>query len=717
MKLTARVMTIGLVFVFGAVVAIAQDAPSFDKARDAFRSVLRKGDLDQKAAAAEALVAAADARGSEELLGALRAAEDRVEKLRADVEKTGRALRDAWKVVDEQNTKGRPVSQGTADPAIKKDREIKDKLAALAFELKETEASAAYFRTACGRLIGALPPAERTTEIARLSGLADKARTTADRLVVVRVFAEVDAPEARDALVELLARGTDPDLRAAAIDALVFRADGAAAAAVAKALEDEAWPVRAAAARALAALPTLDGVPALIEALEKAEGRTLDEVVAALEDVAGKSKHDNATLWKEWWTAEGEKLKGIMADLGSDDAATRRKGYAATVAAGFLGGVRRMMLLEGLVPERDVLGTAPRGKAPTIVAEDSAAKEAREAEEFERRSAIGQTLSSRPKTIRERAIAKWLVAPFRRAAFELDDYDVAAGYARAMRAVRSADVRTALDDAAKSYPPRGEESASPERLLAVKAKQAAHDRMTAAARDAKSALDPNRAGPAAGGPTPGSAEGPDDEIDPRTGKPRPSTKFYGIETFSKRVLYVLDVSGSMRFVQLSDAERERLKVGGKLPIDVAKDELAQSIKSLPDDATFNIVFFNHDVASYKDKPVKADKAGKADALKWIEARGAEGATNLFDAVERGFLIAGRGTHDKHYGVSIDTIYLLSDGRANRGRLTESNQILDEVRRLNSEKKLKIHCIGIGKDHDEPLMKALAALTGGQYVAR
>jgi uncharacterized protein with von Willebrand factor type A (vWA) domain len=153
------------------------------------------------------------------------------------------------------------------------------------------------------------------------------------------------------------------------------------------------------------------------------------------------------------------------------------------------------------------------------------------------------------------------------------------------------------------------------------------------------------------------------------------------------------------------------------PIDVAKEELLQSVRSLPEDATFSIVFFSHEVWAWKDKPTKADKAGKAEAAKWISEREANGATNIFDALAKGFQIAGRGTQDKRYGVSIDTIFLLTDGNANRGRIIERNQIVDEVRRLNSEQKLKIHTIGIGGGHDPKLMRDLAELTGGTYVAK
>jgi len=43
--------------------------------------------------------------------------------------------------------------------------------------------------------------------------------------------------------------------------------------------------------------------------------------------------------------------------------------------------------------------------------------------------------------------------------------------------------------------------------------------------------------------------------------------------------------------------------------------------------------------------------------------------------------------------------------------------VSEMQRMNDLKKVKIHCVGVGKDHDAEFMKRLARLTGGTYVAR
>jgi Mg-chelatase subunit ChlD len=404
-------------------------------------------------------------------------------------------------------------------------------------------------------------------------------------------------------------------------------------------------------------------------------------------------------------------LLKIVADARSEDRDARLRGYDAAVERGLLVVARIVLWADGLVPERDADARAPRLRAAALPADPAA-----EGEKDRRRTAFAQLIQARPKLIRERAVSRLFVAPFRVASVESEDFLTAAEYATYAVGLASAEILSILEPIENGADPADGTNEKAPAVRAVKQARATAYKVLkgqakAAAAKIRNALKPGAepfgkpASRPAGPPRPAGEE----EIDPRTGKPRPSTTFYGIQTRSKRILYILDVSGSM-----SDP---RARSGDKLPIDVAKEELTQSIRSLPEDAVFNIVFFNHEVAAWKEKPVKADKAGKTEASAWIAARAPAGATNIFDALERGFRLAGRGTHDKQYAVAVDTIFFLSDGQANRGRLVEPAQIVAEVRRLNSEQKLKIHAVGIGKGHDPALMRALAEISGGTYVSK
>lgn len=198
------------------------------------------------------------------------------------------------------------------------------------------------------------------------------------------------------------------------------------------------------------------------------------------------------------------------------------------------------------------------------------------------------------------------------------------------------------------------------------------------------------------------------------------TYFYGIQTRSKHIIYVLDISGSMRWTLQT---RYRQGAGGLPPdapegkskLDNAVNELLRSITGLPESGTFDMITYaiEHDI--WKKKMQRASRSSKAAARKWAKALQADGATNIFDALERAFKLVGRGSFDAGYGLAADTIFFLSDGQANRGRVVAPEAMLREIRKLNDLKKVQIHCIGLGSSTDARFMRRLAEENNGQYV--
>ena len=62
----------------------------------------------------------------------------------------------------------------------------------------------------------------------------------------------------------------------------------------------------------------------------------------------------------------------------------------------------------------------------------------------------------------------------------------------------------------------------------------------------------------------------------------------------------------------------------------------------------------------------------------------------------------------------DTVFLLSDGNPNYGRLKQITPLIEELLWLNRQRRQRVHTIGIG-DHNKMLMQRLAQATGGRYV--
>jgi hypothetical protein len=204
---------------------------------------------------------------------------------------------------------------------------------------------------------------------------------------------------------------------------------------------------------------------------------------------------------------------------------------------------------------------------------------------------------------------------------------------------------------------------------------------------------------------------------PRTMSDNP--KFFGTEVASKRILFILDGSGSMR----ASASNPRTPGGGALAsdarINVTKAELKKCVKGLKKSAKFDIVVYNNVVKVWAGKLAPAKEAAKKSAIKFIDEWDANQVTHTDDAVERAF--SSKGYKD------VDTIFLLSDGApTHTGQCNDSPQLIAEilsyVKDKNATRKIKIFTFGFltpglsGPDIMSQFMKDLAEQNGGKFKA-
>ena len=154
--------------------------------------------------------------------------------------------------------------------------------------------------------------------------------------------------------------------------------------------------------------------------------------------------------------------------------------------------------------------------------------------------------------------------------------------------------------------------------------------------------------------------------------------FYGIKTESKHIIFVVDVSGSM------GEEHGGLNKDGLSRIQVLKKQLKQAISQLTASesdergvASFHIVTYRDTVKiwPYKvGKMVPATKKNKEKAIEWIDELEAGVATNIYDALEQAFLIIDTRKAKKQYEKGADTIFLMTDGMPNRGKVVDTELI-------------------------------------------
>ena len=189
--------------------------------------------------------------------------------------------------------------------------------------------------------------------------------------------------------------------------------------------------------------------------------------------------------------------------------------------------------------------------------------------------------------------------------------------------------------------------------------------------------------------------------------PEKGKTFYGIHTFSDKILFVVDISGSMDKQQKSDG------AAGKTKFEILQQELTGTVYNLNPTDTFNVVFFNHQVIPWQARKVEASDRNK-DLLKaWVMDQKPLGGTNIYDALELGFQIAHRVTGASN----LDTIFFLTDGKPTAGKIRDPERILELLKAWNESAHLTIHCIGIGDDHDEDFLRRLAQLGDGTYLRR
>ena len=216
--------------------------------------------------------------------------------------------------------------------------------------------------------------------------------------------------------------------------------------------------------------------------------------------------------------------------------------------------------------------------------------------------------------------------------------------------------------------------------------------------------------------------------------------FGGIPTTSRRMLFIIDVSGSMADLVV---ERERFDAGYRNfeKLTIVKAELQSTIDSLGEDVLFNIVAFASELKSWKNSLTRSNVVNRASAKAWVDrlepiggpeaqalagaglvgsANLAAGKTNTFKAVMYPFGVdpdaKGRQPDAEEGAMNndIDTVFFLSDGRPSTGKYTDTAQILEEVHRLNERYQIVIHAIAIG-EFQKNFMKTLAESNGGVFV--
>ncbi len=160
-------------------------------------------------------------------------------------------------------------------------------------------------------------------------------------------------------------------------------------------------------------------------------------------------------------------------------------------------------------------------------------------------------------------------------------------------------------------------------------------------------------------------------------------EFYGLKARGRRFVFVADCSGSMLGPALNRLKRE----------------LRATIRRLPADAEFFVVFFNHTaVPMAAVGPVPATPRNKGRHIAWVSKIAAEGGTDPSAALA----IALR--------MEPTTVFLMTDG------VFLPEPVLATIARLNEGGSIQIHTIAVGAHAAQPVLRRIAEENDGQFQA-
>jgi hypothetical protein len=173
-------------------------------------------------------------------------------------------------------------------------------------------------------------------------------------------------------------------------------------------------------------------------------------------------------------------------------------------------------------------------------------------------------------------------------------------------------------------------------------------------------------------------------------------------------------------------------------IDVAKKEIINTIYVLRPIVHFSVIWYESTPTPWRQELVPATWINKLDAIQTADKIAPSGGTNIWDAVEMALKMLEIAQaksavnpialdRKANYATStngVDTMFLMTDGRPNTGRINTTDDILSELKKVNRLRKVTVHTICVGdvppggatQDSPDPaFLKKIADQNNGEFV--
>jgi hypothetical protein len=194
--------------------------------------------------------------------------------------------------------------------------------------------------------------------------------------------------------------------------------------------------------------------------------------------------------------------------------------------------------------------------------------------------------------------------------------------------------------------------------------------------------------------------------------------FCGIPVQGTRVVFVLDLSGSMMWPMEEETTDKKKKQSIRL--DFAKRELRAAIDALAPNAMFNLVTFNGNPKPelWNKDLVPANEKNRERFKKHVDGLRADGGTNLWSGLDEALKIKFQ-VQGQRYGANIDELFVLSDGAPNLGDVIDPVEIVRVVKETNRSAKVRINTVFISSASPEEVrrMEAQMSMTPQRLMRR
>ena len=163
-----------------------------------------------------------------------------------------------------------------------------------------------------------------------------------------------------------------------------------------------------------------------------------------------------------------------------------------------------------------------------------------------------------------------------------------------------------------------------------------------------------------------------------------AVEFFGAELFSRKLIFVIDVSGSMAMYDQGELKRKEAEKT-RVRLERARKQLISAIEGLPKTARFNIIVYSDKITTWQKSLRPASRSAIKSASRFVKGFLARGGTHTDEALARALADS-----------EADTIVLLSDGAPTKPDFPSSyliEQILKNIVNENAVRKMRINTFG------------------------